>query len=437
MRTWILGVVVVAAVVGSGGRVDSQFMQKTPSGVVQIQHGVQFTPLGLSQLPATSFTFHHQEAPRVFTQQQNLATRGIFSLQQQQKQQQQQQQQYIPMLSTRTQQRLGEQQMRGQQQFLRDAMMNQFSQRQQDFLQPQQQDLFSRFQQENRRMQFSQPSQESRPQQFSQRKPMFSQSKQDMFSSQRQQQSSPQFTQRQQDTFSRRQQENQPQFTQRQQESRTRFTQPQQETFSQREQSHLDVSERRQTTSPFQTQQNTDSGVTKRVLDQAMTRSNIQTTQMQEISGHIESATGSQVLGVFRPFYIPRSATLAEGHVSPTFSCSRYGQGYYADPDSSCRMFHVCSPVRSVSGGDLNNSHYRFTFRCGEGEKFDQTTLTCTLSATSTTNTCPSSPSSSLYTSSKSMSRGLFSDFPSRALRQNTGVCYLARDYIITGVRRK
>ncbi|KAK7084076.1 hypothetical protein SK128_021210 [Halocaridina rubra] len=148
---------------------------------------------------------------------------------------------------------------------------------------------------------------------------------------------------------------------------------------------------------------------------------------MKEIAGHIQSIEGDIILGVFRSFYVPQSSNLYEGTISSSFSCSAYGQGYYADEENSCQMFHVCTPVESHDGAA---TQYRFTFRCAEGEQFDQRSLTCSRSS----NTCSSA--SSLFRNSQQQSQRLFSGFSSPAGPTNTGVCYLAKNQIITGIRK-
>lgn len=49
------------------------------------------------------------------------------------------------------------------------------------------------------------------------------------------------------------------------------------------------------------------------------------------------------------------------------FSCSDkpYIPGIYADVEANCEVFHVCTP------------EYRYSFACGEGTAFNQSTLTC------------------------------------------------------------
>ncbi|KAK8398826.1 hypothetical protein O3P69_004133 [Scylla paramamosain] len=156
----------------------------------------------------------------------------------------------------------------------------------------------------------------------------------------------------------------------------------------------------------------------------------VEESQQVQISGHIESVRDHTELGVFQTFSVPPSATLADGSFPTSFSCQNYGRGFYADPESQCRMFHVCAPARTAEAATL--TQYRFTFRCGEGEWFEQHSLTCT-SALSSPTSCLSA--AVLFPSSHAASSVLFSDFPS-ALPPSHDLCYLAQGHVITGVRR-
>merc|ERR1711872_254092 len=65
----------------------------------------------------------------------------------------------------------------------------------------------------------------------------------------------------------------------------------------------------------------------------------------REISGYLETTSGDRFLGIFKSFMVPETATVSEE--SSDFQCSRYGQGYFADPASGCQKFHVCSTYSS------------------------------------------------------------------------------------------
>jgi len=112
---------------------------------------------------------------------------------------------------------------------------------------------------------------------------------------------------------------------------------------------------------------------------------------------------------------VPETATVSEE--SSDFQCSRYGQGYFADPSSGCQKFHVCSPVQPAADAAVQDM-WRFTFRCNAGEQFDQQSLSCVRGVSST---CAASPST--YSSTKDRALALFTSYsqvePSTQLRQN------------------
>ncbi|XP_064100931.1 uncharacterized protein DDB_G0292186-like isoform X2 [Macrobrachium nipponense] len=81
-----------------------------------------------------------------------------------------------------------------------------------------------------------------------------------------------------------------------------------------------------------------------------------------------------EVNGVFEPLNLPSGATLLLGRISSSFSCADRPYGYYADQESSCRVFHVCNPAL-FSDGKIET--YQYSFMCGEGTVFDQDELTC------------------------------------------------------------
>lgn len=60
-------------------------------------------------------------------------------------------------------------------------------------------------------------------------------------------------------------------------------------------------------------------------------------------------------------------------HNLPTTNFSCLGKsigGYYADPETDCQMFHICTPGE-------NNSVIDIMFLCGNGTVFDQKKLVC------------------------------------------------------------
>merc|ERR1711964_934097 len=50
--------------------------------------------------------------------------------------------------------------------------------------------------------------------------------------------------------------------------------------------------------------------------NQQFNNNQFQRSQMREISGHIETESGNQFLGVFQSFFIPSTSDLADGLVS-------------------------------------------------------------------------------------------------------------------------
>ncbi|CAN8004979.1 unnamed protein product, partial [Ixodes hexagonus] len=67
-------------------------------------------------------------------------------------------------------------------------------------------------------------------------------------------------------------------------------------------------------------------------------------------------------------YLLPDGAKLLVGDVKTTFKCP--GDGYFADVDNGCRIFHVCANA----GGPLAQHH---SFMCGNLTVFNQLSLTC------------------------------------------------------------
>ena len=59
------------------------------------------------------------------------------------------------------------------------------------------------------------------------------------------------------------------------------------------------------------------------------------------------------------------------------FNCDQQdaGYGYYADVNNGCKVFHICVPIYD-NEGSLDRMD-KYSFVCGEGTQFDQSTLTC------------------------------------------------------------
>ncbi|XP_064467359.1 uncharacterized protein LOC135378296 [Ornithodoros turicata] len=58
--------------------------------------------------------------------------------------------------------------------------------------------------------------------------------------------------------------------------------------------------------------------------------------------------------------------------LSPTFRCP--GDGYYADVDNNCQIFHVCHTVTRPDG---SSQFQQYSFLCGNQTVFNQLSLTC------------------------------------------------------------
>lgn len=58
--------------------------------------------------------------------------------------------------------------------------------------------------------------------------------------------------------------------------------------------------------------------------------------------------------------------------ISPSFRCQ--GDGYYADVDNNCQIFHVCYTVTRPDG---SSEIQQYSFLCGNQTIFNQLSLTC------------------------------------------------------------
>merc|ERR1711976_980463 len=91
---------------------------------------------------------------------------------------------------------------------------------------------------------------------------------------------------------------------------------------------------------------------------------------------------------------LPASAAdLLDKPYDDGFNCDQqdHGYGYYADPLNDCKIFHICNPVYN-NDGELDRMD-KYSFVCGEGTVFDQSTLTCNYPE----NAFPCQESPSLY----------------------------------------
>merc|ERR1711931_474428 len=75
---------------------------------------------------------------------------------------------------------------------------------------------------------------------------------------------------------------------------------------------------------------------------------------------------------------LPASAAdLLDAPYDYGFNCDQQdaGYGYYADVNNGCKVFHICVPIYDNEGALDRMDKYSFV--CGEGTQFDQSTLTC------------------------------------------------------------
>lgn len=73
-------------------------------------------------------------------------------------------------------------------------------------------------------------------------------------------------------------------------------------------------------------------------------------------------------------YALPDGAELLLGSVKTTFKCP--GDGYYADIDNDCKVFHVCHDVLGPQG-TAGHEMQHFSFLCGNQTVFNQLSLTC------------------------------------------------------------
>ncbi|XP_035219389.1 U-scoloptoxin(01)-Cw1a-like, partial [Stegodyphus dumicola] len=71
-------------------------------------------------------------------------------------------------------------------------------------------------------------------------------------------------------------------------------------------------------------------------------------------------------------YALPDGADLLVGPVKTTFSC--FNDGYYADVDNNCQIFHVCHSIETEDG---SRETQQWSFLCGNQTVFNQLTLSC------------------------------------------------------------
>ncbi|EEC19691.1 hypothetical protein IscW_ISCW014843, partial [Ixodes scapularis] len=72
------------------------------------------------------------------------------------------------------------------------------------------------------------------------------------------------------------------------------------------------------------------------------------------------------------PMSLPTGSSLVFLNANTTFRCRQVG--YFADTESSCRLYHVCHKVP----GAQSRFFYKYSFQCHNKTVFNQATLTCT-----------------------------------------------------------
>ncbi|KAH6948420.1 hypothetical protein HPB50_024361 [Hyalomma asiaticum] len=73
-------------------------------------------------------------------------------------------------------------------------------------------------------------------------------------------------------------------------------------------------------------------------------------------------------------YALPDGAELLLGSVKTTFKCP--GDGYFADMDNDCKVFHICHDVLGPQGA-ADHEMQHFSFLCGNQTVFNQLSLTC------------------------------------------------------------
>ncbi|XP_071521727.1 U-scoloptoxin(01)-Cw1a-like isoform X2 [Panulirus ornatus] len=73
-------------------------------------------------------------------------------------------------------------------------------------------------------------------------------------------------------------------------------------------------------------------------------------------------------------YQLPSNASVIVGPITTGFDCTNRAYGYYADQANGCAVFHICFPYVDAEGTFVTRM---FSFFCGEGTIFDQSTLTC------------------------------------------------------------
>ncbi|XP_015921529.1 uncharacterized protein [Parasteatoda tepidariorum] len=73
-------------------------------------------------------------------------------------------------------------------------------------------------------------------------------------------------------------------------------------------------------------------------------------------------------------FELPDGADLLVGSVKTSFACPQGSEGYYADIENNCQIFHVCHTNVQEDGSSETT---QFSFLCGNQTMFNQLSFTC------------------------------------------------------------
>ncbi|GFX04440.1 chitin-binding type-2 domain-containing protein [Trichonephila clavipes] len=86
-------------------------------------------------------------------------------------------------------------------------------------------------------------------------------------------------------------------------------------------------------------------------------------------------------------FELPDGAELLVGSVRTSFACPAGAEGYYADTENNCQIFHVCHTVLEEDG---SSETQQFSFLCGNQTMFNQLSFTCSMPEDAVP--CPEAP---------------------------------------------
>ncbi|XP_043205071.1 uncharacterized protein LOC122372217 [Amphibalanus amphitrite] len=88
----------------------------------------------------------------------------------------------------------------------------------------------------------------------------------------------------------------------------------------------------------------------------------------------LEGGAGSDTVGDLQSTLPAGGGTVVGDRSVTQFSCDGRPYGYYADMETGCQVFHICTPVLQTNGAQQMLKH---SFFCNNGTVFDQRTLSC------------------------------------------------------------